>query len=96
MGDFAVEVEGLRAAARSVDDIVDSATVSGAVKHPADVGDATLADAIAEFATKTGSSWTARVSATEELSSKLRSSATAYERADQDGRDGVRSAARVF
>ncbi len=96
MGEFAVEVAGLRSAARAVDDIAAGATVSGAVKHPSEVGDAALAAAIAEFATTTGKSWTTRVSATEELAAKLRGSASAYERADHDARDGVRAAARAF
>jgi hypothetical protein len=96
MGEFAVEVAGLRSTARSVDDIVAGATVSGAVTHPSEVGDAALAEAIAAFATTMGKSWTTRVSAAEDLAAKLRSSAAAYERADHDARDGVRAAARAF
>ncbi|WP_313546859.1 DUF6507 family protein [Leifsonia aquatica] len=96
MGEFAVELEGLRSAARSIDDIATDATVSAGVKHPSDVGAGVLADAIATFAQKTGHSWTERLAKTQDLADGLRAAATAYASADQDGRDGIRSAARAF
>ncbi|UAJ78712.1 hypothetical protein IT072_15960 [Leifsonia sp. ZF2019] len=96
MGEFAVEVGGLRTAARSVDDIADAATPSGDVAHPSTVGDEGLSDAIASFAAKTQRSWAERLAATTALADGLRASAVEYESADGDGRDDVRSAARAY
>lgn len=91
-----MEVAGLRSAATAIDGIAQAATVSGAVKHPADVGDDALASAVAAFASATQRSWSERLKATEKLADGLRTAATTYESADQDGREHVRAASRVF
>lgn len=96
MGAFSVGVGALRDAAHTIDDIVQDATVAGEVAHPSDVGDSDLARALTTFAEKMQGTWRERRAKTDELADGLRAAATAYERSDRDGRNGVRSAARAF
>jgi hypothetical protein len=91
-----VGVDALRDAARTIDDIVQDAAVTGEVANPSDVGDSGLADALTTFAHKMQGTWRERRAKTDELADGLRKAAKEYERSDREGGDGVRSAAKAF
>ncbi|WJS90911.1 MULTISPECIES: hypothetical protein [Microbacterium] len=81
---FSVDPDALRPVAEKIDAIRAEVAAGGVSGLDGDVGHADLAAAAAGLQAKASSSWSEQVRALQEVVTRLRGSASLYEKADQD------------